>query len=231
MKIAIMQPYFFPYIGYWQLIHAVDDFVIFDDVNFIKRGWINRNNILLNNQKYLFSLKLANASQNKLINQTKLLDEPNRIKLLDLFKRAYFKAPHFGQMYPLLEDIINNPENELGKYVGHSIKKIAEYLGIQTRIVFSSEVEKDNLKTGQDKIIEICKTLHGTTYINPIGGIELYDKEKFRQEGIELLFIRRSDIRYKQLEEPFIADLSILDVLIFNDKEVVVSLLDKYSLI
>lgn len=231
-KVAIMQPYFFPYLGYYQMLSAVDKFVLLDDVNFIMRGYINRNSILLNGQAHKFSIPLEKPSQNKLIKETKLnfltKDKENFLKTITM---AYKKAPFFNDFYPVLENIVNNDENDLTKYLKYSFEKIKDYLQIDTEILLSSEIEKDNSLKAQDRIIEINKQLDSTQYINAIGGQELYNKADFTKNNIQLNFIKMNDIKYKQFNNDFVPNLSVIDVLMFNSKEEAKELFNKYTLI
>lgn len=231
-KVAIMQPYFFPYLGYYQMLSAVDKFVLLDDVNFIMRGYINRNSILLNGQAHKFSIPLEKPSQNKLINETKLnfltKDKENFLKTITM---AYKKAPFFNDFYPVLENIVNNDENDLTKYLKYSFEKIKDYLQIDTEILLSSEIEKDNSLRAQDRIIEINKQLGSTQYINAIGGQELYNKADFTKNNIQLNFIKMSNIEYKQFNNEFVPNLSMIDVLMFNSKEKIKELLKQYELV
>lgn len=232
MKIAIMQPYFLPYIAYFQLINAVDLFVICDDVNYIKNGWINRNRILLANQDYKFTLPIEKLSQNKLINELTIYNgELSKKKLLNSFEYAYKKAPQFKDIYPLLEDIILNKENNLSKYITYSLKKISTFLNLDTKIILSSSIDKNNNLKKQNKVLEICHILHATDYINAIGGIPLYSREIFKQNKINLLFLRSKNIEYSQFKSPFISWLSIIDVLMFNSLNHVKEFLNEYELI
>jgi len=224
-----MQPYFLPYIGYFQLIKAVDKYVIYDDVNYINKGWVNRNNILLNGQKYLFTLSLLGASQNKLINE--ILVEQNQSKLLKTLENAYKKAPYFENVFPVIQNIFDYDDKNLAKFVGNSIMQIADYLNIKTEFIYSSEINKDNALKGQEKILYICKILNATNYINAIGGQELYDREIFKQNHIELNFLQTEIVDYKQLKNEFVPYLSILDVLMFNSAEDINVMLDKFELI
>ena len=229
MKLGIMQPYFLPYIGYFQLIKAVDKYVIYDDVNYINKGWINRNNILLNGQKYLFTLSLLGASQNKLINE--IFVEENQSKLLKTLETAYKKAPYFENIFPVIQNIFDYENKNLGKFVGNSIIQIADYLNIKTEFIYSSEIKKEDILKGQEKILYICKTLNTTKYINAIGGQELYDKEIFKRNNIELNFLQTQIVDYKQFKNDFVPFLSILDLLMFNSVEEIGKMLDKFELV
>ena len=230
MKLGIMQPYFLPYIGYFQLIKAVDKYVIYDDVNFIKRGWINRNNILLNGQSFLFTLNLLEASQNKLINEIFVSDDVS--KLLKTIHAAYKKAPQFSSVFPIVEKIFGYEDKNLARYVGDSLIQIADYLQLNTEFIYSSEItEKDSSLKAQDKILNICTVMEASEYINAIGGVELYSKERFEELNIKLSFLKTKPIEYKQFDNPFLPNLSILDVLMFNSVEQINELLMKYELI
>ena len=230
-KIAIMQPYFFPYIGYWQLINAVDIFVLYDDVNFIKKGWINRNNILLNKSKHLITIPLLNVSQNKHINECIISDDDkiinNIIKTMNL---AYRKAPYYNLVFPTLEKIIKT-KGSISNLVLKSVLWIKEYLNIDTEIILSSSIGKNNELKGQDKIIEIVKKINGNHYINAIGGQELYDKEIFNNNEIKLNFIKMKEIKYKQFNNEFVPNLSFIDVLMFNSPEEIKNMLGMYELV
>jgi hypothetical protein len=232
VKLAIMQPYFLPYIGYFQLINAVNKFILFDDVNYIKKGWINRNRILLNNEEYMFTVPLEKVSQNKKINEINLVSDAGwKAKLLKTFKAAYEKAPMFGAVYPIITNIINFDESNLSAYLGNSINKICEYLNIKSCIVNSSVPYNTAEYKGQDKIIEICRQEKAVEYINPIGGTDLYQYERFAEEKIKLFFLKSNPIAYKQFNTEYISGLSILDVIMFNDKKRVSSFLNEYTLV
>lgn len=229
MKLAVMQPYFFPYIGYWQLIAAVDTFVIYDDVNYIKKGFINRNSILVNNAGHLLILELVGASQNKKINEIDV--GGNTLKILKTIELSYKKAPYFENVFPLIQEILKNEEKNLAQFLISSIRKICTYLEIKTNISISSELIKNNDLKGQDKILDICGVLQAKQYINAIGGQELYQNKAFSQQSMELLFIKNKAIDYQQFKLPFIPNLSIIDVLMFNDKGQINQYLTEFELI
>jgi hypothetical protein len=229
MTIAIMQPYLFPYIGYWQLISAVDTFVIYDDVNYINKGYINRNNILVNGQKQSFTLELLGASQNKLINEIKIGN--NTAKILKTIKQNYSKAPYFENIFPLIENILMQDEKNIAKFIGHSLQEISKYLRLTTTFVYSSAIHKENSLKAQDKVLEICKILGADNYINAIGGQELYSKEIFSQSNIELRFLKTEIEEYKQFNNEFVPYLSIIDIMMFNSQDMINEMLKRYVLI
>ncbi len=224
-----MQPYFMPYIGYWQLIKCVDKYVIYDDVNYINRGWINRNNILVNGKKQLFSISLNGASQNKLINAISISDD--FVKFRKTIAMAYSKAPYYYDISSLINKIIGFPKDNLANFIGNSIELVCDYLDIKTRLIMSSSIEKNNSLKAQDKILDICSILKADTYINAIGGQELYKKEDFAKEGIRLDFIKSKYIEYPQFKNEFVPWLSIIDVMMFNSVGEISFMLDKYDLV
>ena len=230
MKIGIMQPYLFPYIGYYQLIKAVDTFVIYDDVNFIKQGWINRNRILVNGSEHMFNIILkGGSSSNKKINEIEI--EGNHSKLLRTIEQSYKKSPYFSEVYPLITNILTYEEPNMAKFLRYSLNMVMEHLKINTRVLVSSEIEKNNSLKGADKGIDICKQLKATNYINAIGGQELYSKEIFAENGLILNFIESKPIVYPQFKNQFIPWLSIIDVMMFNSVEKIQEMLDNYELI
>lgn len=232
MKLGIMQPYFLPYIGYWQLLNAVDKYVIYDDVNFIKGGWINRNRILVNGQPKYFNVPMIGASSFKLINEVEVNQNSRLIQNnLRILESAYKKAPYYSQICPLMERILNNKSINLAKYVTESIRVICEYLSIKTELVMSSELDKDCSLRGQEKVLSICRLLKADEYYNAAGGQALYSFEAFKKQGINLKFLQTKFTPYEQLGGQFQQGLSIIDVLMFNSKERIYELLNQFSLI
>ena len=208
MKLAMMQPYFLPYIGYFQLINAVDKFVIYDDVNYISKGWINRNRILVHNQAHLFTIPLIKANPNRLIMDIDICnDDPWRQKLLKTIEVAYKKAPYYTEVEPLLRRIINHVEERCTKFNYHSIKSVCEYLDIKTEIVPSSIIFDNNHLSGQNRVLDICKTMDVSEYLNPIGGINLFNRDSFITNGINIQFLQTSDVSYTQFYKTFIPSL------------------------
>lgn len=226
-----MQPYFFPYLGYWQLLAAVDKYVVYDDVNYIKGGWIARNNILLNGQKHLITLPLENPSSFKKINEIAITGNMKaREKLVRTIQNAYVKAPYYANVMPWVEDLILHSAT-IAELNTQSILKVCDYLGIDTQIIVSSKLDKDNELKGQDKVIHIVKKLGGDAYYNAIGGQELYDKDQFAAEGIQLSFLKAGDISYQQFGNEPVTGLSVIDVLMFNSGEEARRLLSRFELV
>lgn len=221
MKLAIMQPYFLPYIGYWQLIAAVDTFVIYDNIKYTKKGWINRNRLLRDGEPVTFSLPIAAGPDSLDVVERELAPSLDRRKLLAQFQGAYAKAPYFAEVLPLLREIIEYPEQNLYRYVRHSVDRLCSHLGLQTRIVVSSDVPIDHDLRAQDKVLALCKSLGASEYINPIGGTELYERAVFADHELRLSFLRATPFEYPQFGKVFVPWLSIIDLLMFNPLETV----------
>jgi hypothetical protein len=230
MKCAIMQPYLFPYIGYFQMINSVDSFVFYDDVNYIKKGWVNRNRILIQGKDAYFNINLKEASQNKLINETEVSFESS--KILKTIEQNYKKAPYFQHVYPLLSQVFTGNHRTISEYSIDSIVTICDYLNLKREFKCSSLYYSDTKKLERaERLKEICRLNSADIYINALGGQELYSKSDFAQSGIELFFIKSRDVKYKQFKDEFVPWLSIIDVLMFNSKEDVRMMLTQYELI
>lgn len=229
-SLGIMQAYFMPYIGYFQLIDAVDEFVIYDNIQYTKKGWINRNRILVNGTDKYITLPLKKDSDFLDIRDRFLAETFDPKKLLCQIKTAYHKAPHFPETYALLETIIPYPERNLFQYIYFSVAKVCEYLGISTPIIISSHLKCDHTLKSQEKVIAICKERQCDRYINAIGGMQLYCGEDFAKENIELCFIETERTEYPQFQNEFLPSLSIIDVLMFNSIETIRAMLQKYRL-
>lgn len=230
MKLAIMQPYFLPYIGYFQLVNAADEFVVYDNIKYTKKGWINRNRLLQNGSDTIFSLPIRKDSDHLHIVQRELAPDFNRKKLLNQFHGAYGKAPYSKPVMELLEHIIQYPGNNLFEYLLNSIRETCSYLGISTKITISSTIDIDHNLKAQDKVIALCKQCGADTYINPIGGTELYSTSAFEEERISLKFLKPQPWEYSQFSHPFIPWLSIVDVLMFNSPKLAHEKLNSYQI-
>lgn len=233
MKLGIMQPYFLPYIGYWQLLNLVDEYVIYDDVNFIKGGWINRNRILIDNNVKYFNVPMIGASPNKLINQVGVNNSIElKNKNMRIIENAYKKAPLFNEVYPIISSIIYYDTDNLSDYLINSIKTICSYFDINTKLIISSELNKNCFLKGQDKVLHICNLLNASEYYNSIGGQELYSFSAFEKNNVQLKFLKTGIIAYNQFNKDFQSNLSILDVMMFNSKDKICSnFFNDYSII
>lgn len=221
MKLAIMQPYFFPYIGYFQLIASADLFIVYDNIKYTKKGWINRNRMLQNGKDVMFSLPLKSDSDHLDVCQRGLSTDFNRDKLLNQIKGAYRRAPYFDQTLPLIEEIVRFDDANLFEYLHHAIVKTCAHLGITTEIRISSDIAINHTLKNQDKVLALCEAVGANTYVNAIGGMELYAKDTFRDKGVDLKFIQAKPFEYPQLGDAFVPWLSIVDVMMFNPIETI----------
>jgi hypothetical protein len=221
VKLAIMQPYFFPYIGYFQLINAVDEFVIYDNIEFTKKGWINRNRILVNKQDTYITLPLKKDSDYLDIRERFLADSWSleRKAMLNRIEGAYRKASNFGLVFPLVEKCLLYNNNNLFQFILNSLELVNEYLQIKTPFIVSSTIAINHSLKAEKKVLELCRVRGAIEYVNPIGGIKLYKKRDFLMAGIDLRFLKTNDISYKQFDISFVPNLSIIDVMMFNSRD------------
>jgi WbqC-like protein family len=233
MKIALMQPYFMPYLGYFQLINAVDKFIFFDDAHFIKQGWINRNNILLDKEKHRFCLPIKNMSSNKMIHETYVAVSPIHwdTALLKKIHQAYHKAPFFDVIYPKIEKILRG---SIGRSIAdvsiENIEQILDYLGVKKTLMRSAgRYDNSDLRLTA-KVIDICKKEGATVYINAFGGQNLFHRDCFKAHQIDLFFIKPNLKSYPHFATHFVGGLSILDILMHNNPTEIRAMLDDYNL-
>ncbi|EAU5528320.1 WbqC family protein [Salmonella enterica] len=231
MKIGIMQPYFFPYIGYFQLANAVDKFVIYDDIQYSKNGWIQRNRLLVNGQSSTFSISLKKDSDYLDIVEREISDNFDRAKLCRQIKGGYNKSAHFKEIYPIIERIVMHDDNNLFQYIKNSIDELFSIMDINANIIVSSELNISREYKSQDRVIQTCLALNGNEYINPPGGVALYENIEFERAGLKLKFLEPSIEAYKQSTESFVSHLSIIDVLMWNGIDKTQKMVQKYGFI
>lgn len=219
MKVAIMQPYFLPYIGYFQLVAAVDVFVLYDNIKYTKKGWINRNRMLLNGQEAVFSLPLKGDSDSLDVRDRRLAPDFDPRKLLNKWQSAYRRAPFFAEVFPLAQEILQFSDPNLFRFLENSVRQVSTHLRLTAELRVSSTLAIDHTLTAQDKVLALCAAVGATTYINAIGGQALYSRDAFRAHGIELRFLRSLPFEYPQFDHPFVPALSILDCLMFNSAD------------
>ena len=217
MRLAIMQPYFVPYIGYFQLMAQADKFVLLDDVNFINRGWINRNRIAVGGEPAWLTVPLVKASQNRLINEIQIADDPSwKKKVARTVELNYAQAPFSKEILPLFSSILEDARGSLSEFLFNTLSQLAAYLGLTTAIQTTSAIYPKEGLAGQERILDICRREGATTYINLPGGRSLYDTQLFASAGIDLLFLepnlKEMSLRHSG-DEP---SLSILDLLMWN---------------
>jgi hypothetical protein len=234
MTLAIMQPYLFPYVGYFQLIQAVDKFVFYDDVNFIKQGWINRNRILQANEAVYFTLPVKSISSFTKICDTQI-DEKSfplwRNKFLKTLQYNYTKAPYFTQAFSIIENVLTADTLLINNLAKESIIAIADYIGIETTFNPSSSMYNNQHLSSQARVIDICIKENASTYINMPGGAALYNETDFANEKIKLNFIKSKIPAYKQFNDTFQPGLSIIDVMMFCSKEQIKEMMNEFFLL
>jgi hypothetical protein len=231
-SLGIMQPYFFPYLGYFQLIASVDAFIVYDQIEYTKKGWINRNQFLLNGKPELFTISLKDGPDTASVADREISATFRKDKLLNRIREAYRKAPQFEPGYALFERCVLNPEPNLFRYIYYSINEVCAHLGLRTQIIVSSSVETTPpTPKGKERVLALCKMMGADVYINSPGGRLLYDKEDFLTHGVQLRFLQPELSRYRQWGGEFVAGLSVLDALMFAPAEQVTRLVtDSYSL-
>jgi hypothetical protein len=234
MRLAIMQPYLFPYLGYYQLMRAVDRFVVADDVSFIKQGWINRNRLLINGSPSVFTVPVKRHSAAALIKDVEIDDGAGarrRRALLKTIENFYRRAPSFDRVYPLIERVIEGPFTRIADMARASLREVCAYLGISVSIVDSSAIYGNAHLKGQDRVIDTCHVEKASDYVNAIGGLALYSREAFMAHGIRLHFLQTAAGEYPQFKTPFVPSLSVIDMLMFNRIEQARELVDRYELV
>ena len=233
MKLGIMQPYLFPYIGYFQLINAVDKFIIYDDVRYIKQGWVNRNRILLHDQAFLFTVPVADNGPSRLIKDTPVSERTFtrwKKKFYNTLEVAYRRAPFYDSIRSLVTEVLDTPTERIGELSRNSVVKTMDYLGIGTIVIPSSVVYLNSELKGEQRVMDICLKEKATLYMNAPGGSLLYDKRDFAKQNIQLLFINPGEMVYRQFENDFVPSLSIIDVMMFNSVSAIKGMLNNYNL-
>jgi len=255
MRLAAMQPYLFPYIGYFQAIDAVDRYVLYSNVSYIKKGWINRNRLLARDGSIItFTVPVANKSSFTLIKDTEIDNsEPWARRILKTIQTIYGKRPFFEETYPMIEKLLRTDYRLLKDLNSDCITSVAKHLEINTDMVTDNhqfdEMEKcleqidENFNPYEylskthptrkvSRVIEMCRHEACNEYVNAIGGQDMYKKEEFAQYGISLSFVKTNEIVYSQgLDGKFEPNLSIIDVLMNNGKEETKRLIKEYTLI
>lgn len=228
MKLAVMQPYLFPYIGYFQLIHASDLFLIYDDVTYIKRGYINRNRILSRNGPARFTLPVPGASPNKLIAELRFSEDVK--KILKTIEHSYSKAPYFEKVFLIIKGVLEMENRSIASVCQKSYEDIFFYLGVKKHFKKTSELEYDRSTFARNRLITLCQKFGADCYINTPGGRKLYTKEDFSKKGVDLKFIDPLPLKYPQGANEFIPNLSIIDIMMHCSPAKVAQDLCRYKL-
>ena len=236
MKIAIMQPYFFPYIGYFQLIHLADRFVLGDEVQYIQQGWINRNRILKPDKEgfcYIY-IPLKKYSYTTLIKDIYAVEgEAWKEKILRQIEHYKKKAPFYTHVKALLQNCFNLSSTNITTINAHCLQQVCQYLGIDKKLEIQSAMKLDysNVHNKEERVIKMCGQLGADEYLNPAGGVELYNKTTFEKQGIKLSFLQTEIKSYDQHRQSFEPGLSIIDLMMFNSPSDIRQMLTNYQLV
>jgi len=229
--VAVMQPYLFPYIGYFQLINESDVFVFYDDVDFIKQGWINRNRILINGDDHTFTIPCHNASSNEKIKNVLVHKDWKSNKLLKKIKITYSNAKNFDKSFPTIKEVLNNRKNKISELAQKSVKLVCNHLSLDTDFYKSSKLPVDSSLGRAERLIKLTKHFAADTYVNMEGGEDLYSRSNFTSEGVNLKFLEPSFPKYDQYgHDDFEPGLSIIDIIMNNSNKEVNKMISKYKL-
>ncbi len=229
-----MQPYFFPYIGYFSLIKATDFWVVFDEVQFIRHGWIERNRVLnSNNGCQYIKVPLVKASRQNLIKDTYIRFNENwENKILEQLTCYKKKAPYYSEVIDLLKQIFKEKNENITTLNVLALEKVCEYIGISFNYDIFSHTEMDfskTIKEAGDWALQISKHYKANTYINPYGGKDIFDIANYQEQGIDIKFLKNNLDSYNQKKDKFEPGLSIIDVLMFNSPLETQKLIDSYN--
>ncbi|GAA4018292.1 WbqC family protein [Hymenobacter fastidiosus] len=235
MKLAIMQPYLFPYLGYYQLLNAVDRFVVYDDVQFMLQGWVNRNHLLVNGRSYLFTLPLEKVSSHRTVRATQV---KNRLfpgwyaKFMRTLRQSYSRAPQVERVLELVaQTFVGARERSAAEVATESLRQVHHYLQLPGELVPTATTYQNAHLSGPARVLDICRQEGATHYVNAINGTRLYQRADFAVAGIELQFLQSAPLPYPQRQPGFVPNLSILDALMFNEPAAVRELLTQYTLV
>jgi len=237
-RMAGMQPYFFPYLGYWQLIDAVDCFVLFDEAQYIKQGWVNRNRVLKQGGGWQYiQVPVARHPMEATIHEVRIAPEADWKTAL-LNKLAHYKtykaaAPYFDEIFALVEACLQGDrEQSIGALNCRIVRRICEALSIHTEIIVSSERAFDytGVSEAGDWALAHALQLGASEIVNPVNGISLLNAGKLAANGVRLSALDPPTEVYAQGNAPFEPALSIIDVLMFNGTEGTRHLLAKRTL-
>jgi hypothetical protein len=211
-------------------MNAVDEFIVYDNIEYTKKGWINRNRILVDGKDSYITLPLKKDSdyldvRDRYLAESWLLAKH---KMLNRITASYKRSPQFNWVFPLIEGCVLFEENNLFAFILHSLRQVKEYLTISTPLLISSSLSVDHELKADQRVMGICRARKADTYLNPIGGVNLYSKDHFKEQGIDLHFLKTNDFTYKQFDGTFIPFLSILDVMMFNSKDKIVEYLNTF---
>ncbi len=231
-----MQPYFFPYLGYFGLIANTDRWIVFDPVQYIRKGWVNRNRVLKpgGGWKYV-SIPVAKHSRDTLIKDMTVTEGEDHLDTLvrNLDHYRNIRAPHYNSVLEVLSECYTPVPNALAVFNAHILDVVCSYIGIPFHFEVYSQMalEHEPAEGPGDWSLNICNALGVRSYLNPPGGQEFFVPEKFTNAGVELVYHHQELPVYDQHSSLFEPGLSIIDVLMFNEPNVVRGMLDQFKLV
>lgn len=231
MQLGIMQPYFFPYLGYFDLINYSYRWIVFDTVQYIRHGWVNRNRILHPKKGWQYiAVPVKKHSRNTVIKDIEVSQDPKwRKRILGQIQHYRRTAPYFHETYQLVEECLAAEEHSLSRLNVAILDNVCHHLGISFEYEYFSEMELElGPVEGPDEwAIRISEAIEATEYVNPAGGIAIFDSSKFEARGIRLTIRNLPSLRYPCPGYEFIPGLSIIDILMWNLPDKVKEYLDK----
>lgn len=237
MRLGIMQPYFMPYLGYFSLIKNTDEFILFDTVQFIRHGWIERNRILKPNGgwQYFQVPIIKKNGRETVIKDVRVNNSENwKSKIIAQLQHYKKTAPFYKIVVELLNDVFDSDYDDIVLLNKVSLERICSYLGIARKMKVFSEMHLDiaPVSAPDEWALNICKAIEGVDeYWNPIGGLSFFDKSKYNNAGIKIFFQEMVLTPYRQFGSGFEPGLSIIDVMMFNSPESINEMLDNYKLL
>lgn len=241
MTLGLMQPYLFPYLGYFQLMRHVDTYVFYENVQYMRQGWVNRNRLYTNikkNETHYFTFAVVKDDYKKEINERYYSNlKADCEKLRRILYQSYKNASNFEEAYTVIDQALQFENNNVAYFNMNANYLIARYMGIDTQITCMERIKDKGFWDNyyrldyESKVIYICRFFQGQRYVNAIGGASLYHKKAFLHNNIELKFIKMDDIVYPQFEGEFTPNLSIIDVIMHNKIDSIKLLLDRYQII
>ena len=238
MKLGIMQPYLFPYVGYFSLIKYTDKWIVFDTVQYIEKGWMNRNQIIhpTKPEATYFIVPLKKHPRETLIKDVEINQNENYIERINgQFSAAYKKrrAPYYSEVMEIINSCFSKEKKSLSQLNICSLHSVCKYLGIPFNYDIFSKMNLDinPVHDAGEWALNISKALHAKEYVNPPGGVDIFDRKKFDDANIALNFLKINFTPYDQKKANFIEGLSILDLMMFNSPEKINEMLDNYILI
>jgi hypothetical protein len=235
MRLGIMQPYFLPYLGYFQLIFATDTWIVFDTPQYIRHGWINRNRILKPDGKdwQYISIPIKKHSREAKIKDIEIsYMEDWKTKITAQLSHYKIKAPYYSATMDVINQCINTSSNSIVDLNINAIKSVCDYLNIKFNYNVHSHMNltHDTPTHAGEWALHTCTSIGAKEYINPPGGREIFDKGQFINAGIDLFFLETQFSEYNQRNKNFIKGLSIIDVMMFNSAKEIAQMLCNFEL-